>query len=124
MTQATPNYSNLTFLDLRLANVERCNIWHPKGIDSWSLSDWAVALAGEVGETCDVIKKLNRYRDGLIGNSKPIEELYAQLADEIADVQIYLDLLAARRGIDLGAATVKKFDEVSRRNKFSIFLGA
>jgi hypothetical protein len=31
-------------------NRQRAKRWHPKGLDSWSLSDWATALAGEVGD--------------------------------------------------------------------------
>ncbi|HMD54928.1 MAG TPA: hypothetical protein VKJ65_10300 [Phycisphaerae bacterium] len=38
-----------------------------------------------------------------------------QLADELADVQTYLDLSAFRAGIDLGQATVDKWNAVSER---------
>lgn len=107
---------SLTFEKLRKANVARCNVWHPDGLDSWSLADWAVAAAGEMGEACDVIKKLNRERDGLVGNKKSEAELERDLADEIADTVIYLDLLAERAGIDLSKAIVSKFDAVSVRN--------
>lgn len=34
-------------------------------------------------------------------------------ADELADVIIYADLIAARLGIDLGDAVRRKFNEVS-----------
>ena len=46
----------LTFAELRDANVTRCNeSFHP--VDAWSGTDWACALAGEVGEACNVVKK-------------------------------------------------------------------
>jgi len=37
------------------------------------------------------------------------------IADEIADAMAYQDLLAARLGIDLGEAFVRKFNAVSAR---------
>ena len=49
----------LTFRAFRETNVARCvETWHELGV--WSLTDWATALAGEVGEACNVIKKLRR----------------------------------------------------------------
>ena len=62
-------------------------------LSSWSLSDWMTATAGELGEAANIIKKLNRYRDGIPGNSESEEELRSKLADELADVAIALDLL-------------------------------
>jgi NTP pyrophosphatase (non-canonical NTP hydrolase) len=103
----------LTFGMLREINLRRQTAWHMHGIDSWSMSDWAVATGGELGEAMNVIKKLNRARDGISGNTKPVEALREQLANELADTMIYLDLLAARCGIDLGVATAKKFNKTS-----------
>lgn len=108
----------LTFAELRAVNVSRAGRWHPGGIGDWSLSDWAVAMAGEVGEVCNVVKKLNRERDGLVGNTVAEDELRSALAAELADTLIYLDLLAARAGIDLAAAVVAKFNKVSEKNGF------
>ena len=42
------------------------------------------------------------------------------IADEIADVVIYADLLAARLGVNLEAAVQRKFNEVSQRVGSSI----
>src|SRR5882757_2944807 len=105
----------ISFGQLRTVSLLRCDRWHPNGIDSWSLSDWATAVAGEVGEACNIIKKLNRIRDGVRGNKASDGELSDKLADEIADAVIYLDLLAARAGIDLGAAVVAKFNRTSEQ---------
>lgn len=96
-------------------NLQRCLRWHPDGIKSWSLSDWAVALAGEAGELCNVIKKMNRVRDGLVGNKAGEADFRTQLKNEIADVYLYLDLICAREGIDLAEAVRDKFNEVSER---------
>lgn len=87
---------------------------HP--LDMWSLSDWLTAVVGEVGEAANIIKKLNRVRDGVTGNgSITPEELRANLADELADTYCYLDLLCLAAGIDLPSAVEHKFNEVSKR---------
>lgn len=108
----------LNFEEFRKANKKRANKWHPEGIDSWSLSDWAVAVMGELGELCSDIKCLNRSRDGLVGNKKTDEELRKSIPKEIADIFIYLDLLAEAAGVNLGEAVRQKFNEVSERNGF------
>lgn len=104
--------------EISKVNLARCVRWHPAGINSWSLSDWAVALSGEVGELCNVIKKLNRERDGLVGNKERYNELCMSLQKELADVYLYLDLLAQAAGMDLSSAIAHKFNEVSVRNGF------
>lgn len=106
----------LTFQQFRAANVNRCVKWHPHGIESWSPSDWLTAVTGELGELASLIKMRNRERDGLPGNKfSPSQK---QIADELADVLTYLDLLAATLGVDLAAAAVEKFNEVSQRVGF------
>lgn len=88
--------NSLSFAALRAANLERCRHGFHHEIDSWSLSDWAVAVGGEVGEALNVVKKLNRERDGIVGNTRSAAELLGDLQDELADVVIYLDLTCAR----------------------------
>lgn len=106
----------LTFNAFRAANVARCLKWHPAGIESWSPSDWLTAVTGELGELASLLKMRNRERDSLPGNKfSPTDK---QVADELADVLTYLDLLAAALGVDLGRATVEKFNEVSERVGF------
>lgn len=106
----------LTFDAFRAANVTRCLKWHPQGIESWSPSDWLTAVTGELGELASLLKMRNRERDGLPGNKfSPTDK---QVADELADVLTYLDLLAATLGVDLGRAAVQKFNEVSERVGF------
>lgn len=106
----------LTFAEFRKANVARCIKWHPQGIDSWSPSDWLTAVTGELGELASLLKMRNRERDGLTGNKfSPTQK---QIADELADVLTYLDLLAEVLGVDLASAAVAKFNEVSERVGF------
>ncbi len=108
--------NTLTFAAFRAANVARCVKWHPAGVASWSPSDWFTAFGGESGELASLLKMRNRERDGLLGNKfSPTKK---QIADELADIFTYLDLLAESLGVDLGAAVVEKFNEVSKRVGF------
>lgn len=112
--RSTPR--ELTFSEFRKANVTRCAKWHPAGIHSWSPSDWMTAITGELGELASLLKMRNRERDGLPGNKfSPTDKM---LADELADVLTYLDLLAEVLGVDLGRAAAEKFNEVSARVGF------
>jgi len=61
-----------------------------------------------LGEYANLRKKFER---GDIG----IEEFHAEAEDELADVVTYLDILAFRLNIDLGEATLNKFNRVSAR---------
>lgn len=107
----------MDFLSFSRINRNRCE--DPKGfnhpIGSWTLSDWMTAAMGELGEAANLVKKLNRHRDGVPGNceGETAEVLAANLADEIADTVIYLDLLAQSLGVDLGAAVASKFNRTS-----------
>lgn len=118
--------AKLTFDDFSKENLKRCE--SPQGFESpvgsWSLSDWFTALTGELGEAANVAKKLNRIRDGIPGNKDASEEtLRAQLADEMADTFIYLDLLCQSQGISLADAVLAKFDSVSERISYPKKLG-
>ena len=98
-------------------NKHRCEA--PNGfnhqLSSWSLSDWMTATAGELGEAANVIKKLNRVRDGIPGNAETPEQLRNQLAEELADIVIYLDLLAQAAGFDLETIRDAKFAKTSAK---------
>ena len=101
----------LRFYDLKKTNTERCEK-HFHAINDWSLTDWACAVAGEVGEMCNMIKKLKR------GENIDINEI----GKEIADVVIYSDLLATRLGLSLSKLVTDKFNEVSDRVNCNIKL--
>lgn len=103
----------LGFDELRQANVTRCEqVFHK--LNEWTSTDWATAMAGECGEACNEIKKLRR---GELVTRETI-------GDEIADMVIYADLLAARLGIDLGQAVARKFNKVSDKRGSDIRLSA
>lgn len=105
----------MTFREFSAANLERCKSQqgfnHP--IEGWSTSDWMTALVGEVGEAANVIKKLNRYRDGIPGNKVSEAELRDQLRKELGDVFVYLDLLAQSCGFMIADAAAEVFNAKS-----------
>ncbi len=112
---------DLTFKKLRDTSISRSSRWH--GCEGWNLSDWGIAMVGEAGETCNAIKKLNREREGMVGNSESIKQLQDNLGEEIADTLIYLDLLAEYAGIDLEKVVTDKFNKVSVKLGFPERLG-
>ena len=127
----------LTFNALRGANCARLpqfknkhgELAHemPDGSD-WSPAQWLQAVVGELGEYANFRKK---YERGDLSSGE-----FAELAaKELADVQTYLDILALRcldpevgephqTGVDLGQATISKFNEVSLRVGSNVRLAA
>jgi NTP pyrophosphatase (non-canonical NTP hydrolase) len=99
----------ITHLTLRSANVARQEEWDQDG--QITAAYRGNELAGEVGEACNVIKKLERERLGILGSRATVE----QLADELADVLICADLIAMHYGIDLEAAVARKFNATSEK---------
>lgn len=105
------NLNELRFAELRQANQRRNGEW-VNGTDAVpDLAYRGVELSGEVGEACNVIKKLERERHGWRGSRATREEL----AQELADVIIAADLIAMDLNIDLGAAVHAKFDATSKK---------
>jgi len=109
--------NQLSFKVLREANLRRLPLFknakgeiaHKLGdVADWSIADWVVAIVGELGELSNVFKKIRR-------GDFTQEEVQSDIEKEMADVQCYLDLLASRCGVELGAAVIFKFNEVSDR---------
>ena len=116
--------SNLSFNVLREANRARLpqfknargEIAHSQADGSdWALSAWSNAVLGELGEAANIIKKIER-------GDFSLEEARPGLAKELSDAVTYLDILAARSGINLGQAIIDKFNEISRRVGSDIFI--
>lgn len=76
-------------------------------------------LAGEVGEACNIIKKLERERMGIRGSRGSLGDL----ADELADVMICVDLIAMHYGINLEKAVRYKFNLTSEKNNLATRFG-
>lgn len=121
--------TGLKFDTLREANLQRLpEFKNAKGETAhsqangsdWSLNDWMLAVQGELGEAASILKKIRRgdysldtvVKTNHDGSTITVRDL---LAKEYADVQAYLDILAFRSGVDLGKATIDKFNEVSVR---------
>jgi NTP pyrophosphatase (non-canonical NTP hydrolase) len=97
--------NNLNTLQrLKILNPERCKSF---GYTVWQMPVlfWSTALAGEVGELCNFIKK-KEYGD-------KVNKI--DIAKEAADIIIYLDLLCTHLEIDLEQSVINKFNEVSQR---------
>lgn len=109
-----PSESHLTFEEVTAVNHQRAQRWHADS-KGWTSADWSNAMAGEVGEACNVVKKLRRHETNSLNPGDPsVSELTDQLATELADAFIYMDLLARHYWIDLPAAIIDKFNSVSR----------
>lgn len=92
---------------LKNANKQRQPQFEKKN-GKWDLPTYGNALAGETGELCNVLKKIRRGDFTLeAANEKEL------IADEAADVVIYLDQLCQLAGIDLQTAIVNKFNKKS-----------
>lgn len=138
--------SKLTFEALRKANASRAPRWHtsPEGMNEWTIGDWFMAMAGEVGEGADELlplmfmsfvgklgalgnmaKKYRRVQEGIANKAHDPERhitaqnAIAKMFEELADVQIYLDLFALRlrdglhTGEDIGDHVERKFNKTS-----------
>ena len=86
---------------------------------------WTTAISGELGELCNMIKKLERVRMGGIdgGSTKTAATITpADLKEEIGGIFIYLDLLSSILGIDLQEAIIDTFNEKSTKYGFKQFV--
>ena len=99
----------LTFAELREAITKRQAQWDVE--DRLPLLFHAIELGGEAGEVLNLVKKLVREDLGLAGSRASVTDL----ANELADVVIAVDLLAMKFGIDLGLSVTKKFNATSAK---------
>lgn len=111
-----------TAADLARGNGRADFLTHLRHVNSARLTAWengnkadplfhATELGGEVGELLNVAKKLHREAMGWRGSRATVDDL----AEEIGDVMICLDKLAAQYGIDIAAVTAAKFDKTSEK---------
>jgi len=100
-------------------NRKRCARWHSNELE-WTAADWSNALAGETGELCNIIKKIRRHETGASTeyNTPEMAELIEKLKDEIADVFLYLDLVANHFDLSLEQCIFPKFNRVSEAQNF------
>jgi hypothetical protein len=129
-----------TFNSLAVANVERDKEWDAENALDGAF--FGVEHAGEMGEAIEqiaaqienslmaldhaaivgrvanIVKKRVREDRGVRGSRASIEELAAELADDV----ITAYLLAMKYRIDLDAAIQDKFNATSRKMGLSVFL--
>ena len=109
--------NHATFAYVSNANKARTEWW--QGLNSWTPAEWACAAAGEMGETCNVVKKIFRLEKGKPSQrEESLEEYRQQLEKEIGDTFIYLDLLAQRCGLNMYTCIARAFNEVSQREGY------
>lgn len=103
----------MDFMDtLRMANQSRQKLWDPN--NDITATYRMLELAGEVGEAANIVKKLERERLGLVGSRDTVEHL----AEELGDILICTDLVAAKYKINLRAVAIGKFNAASIKNNF------
>lgn len=127
--------TGLTLNRLREANKARLpqfrdrhgRLAHSKADGSdWTPAQWLQAVIGELGEYANIRKKYER-------GDLTADEYTMLAAKELADVQIYFDILAFRaldspdgvahpNGISLADSVVSKFNEVSERVGSNVFI--
>lgn len=96
----------MEFEKLRKQNIKRQLEW--PGSEKATLEFRTIEVAGEAGEA---VKKYLRSTNGIKGTTMDVNDI----ADEIADTIIALDLLASHLNIDLGEAVKTKFNKTSKK---------
>ncbi|WP_417701912.1 MazG-like family protein [Pseudophaeobacter sp.] len=86
----------IDFKQLRIANIARQAEW--PGNEHADLAFRALEVADEAGELMGAIKKVARAQRGIAGSTLSLQDV----ADEMGDTVISLDLLAIKVGVDLG----------------------
>lgn len=101
--------------ELRIANLRRVpDFGKGNGLHDWSLAERANELQGEAGELGNVLKKLRRTGR----HTEPDPALMAHALEELADVYICADLIAAQAGWtpeQVEQAIRDKFNSTSRK---------
>ena len=116
---------NIDLDDFRALNMDRARNGF-RCYDNQPLTYWTTALAGEVGELCNMVKKMQRVERGGVdgGSSYTAKDITKDmLKEEIGGIAIYLDLMASLLDIDLGEAIRDTFNEKSRKMGYGQTIG-
>ena len=102
--------------ELRMANMTRLSKFnHGDLVNGWNVAEWGCVAAGEMGELCNILKKMNRQ----MSSDPSCDHLREKASEEIADTVIYLDIIAAKLGLSLQACIRNKFNYTSEKHGFS-----
>lgn len=107
----------ITFNVLRDANRRRQQEW--PGNEQADVAFRAIELAGETGEVLEAIKKYLRAERGIKGSTATREDI----ASEMGDLLVSLDLVADSLGINLGNAARDAFNKTSNKYGMRTYLG-
>lgn len=99
---------------LRHNNDERTLAWSSAPPEEVSILFWGIEFAGEAGELCNKLKKLERELLGWKGSRTNMEEI----KHEIGDVMICLDHIASALKLDLYECTKLAFNSKSEEMGF------
>lgn len=104
----------LSFTEFQFANKLRCQ----SAFDTckgWTMTEWSLAIAGETGELCNIVKKCIR-------GDFAIEEKKEDILKELADIITYCDLAVSYLNAATDNILIEKFNEVSKRINSNITL--
>lgn len=108
----------LNFSTFRSVNMERKARWHASANRKWIGPDWGNELAGETGECCNEIKKMQRFADGIPQYNFDPALAERKLMKEIGDVVICAELIAEHFGLKLEDCVRYAFNLTSEKNGF------
>lgn len=99
---------------------QRTKTWHQDD-KPWVDERWICAIAGELGEMANNVKKLFRAQDGSVGilKGESIESLQEEIDKEWADVMIYMLSYAAYRQINAELLIAQVFNAKSEQLGFA-----
>lgn len=107
----------MTFEEVRRANRKRAEtpvsengFGHAPGLVDWTLAEWTNAIAGEVGELCNLTKKIRRSVF-----EKDSEITKEEIMEEVGGAFAYLDLFCTRYGVTLEDCIRYEFNRVSKK---------
>jgi NTP pyrophosphatase (non-canonical NTP hydrolase) len=106
-----------TMKEMMNAHAKREPLWNSKNVPI-PLSFRGNEMAGECGEACNIIKKLDREWLGLPGKKSTTTEL----SHELADVVICATLVAWQCGIPLDEWITRVFNQRSTELGINVFL--
>ena|SRR5256885_2984247 len=101
-----------------MENLKRCvskqGFHH--NLKSWSFAEWTNAMAGEIGEACNITKKLLRLKLNIRGNKftdLDFNKLKREAAKECIDSIIYADLTIQALGFNTEELLIEVFNNKS-----------
>lgn len=118
--------NKLSFETFQIANRTRSKrFFAPAEVDNWSPADTVVGMIGELGEACNVMKKLKRAELGMVNKNKEgrqvdalTDEVRCKLMEEFGGAMLYFDQLAEHFGISWQEAIEYTYNSKSKELGF------